>query len=118
MRILTGVLILCLVLSCKSNNRIPKDILQPEEMGNILFSVTMAEEFVGGYIAKDTLRNKDQELEKEYQKVFLLYNISKEDFEKSYSFYKTRPDLLKTILDTLDARAQRRRIELHQPLEY
>ncbi len=111
------LLTVCVVLSCKDNNRVPKNIIQPDEMGKVLFALNMAEEFVNAYVAKDSFRNKEQELQKEYQKVFLLYKVTKEDFEKSYEFYKIRPDIFKVMLDTLDARGQRRRVELYQPLD-
>lgn len=105
----------CLGLSCKSNHSVPKKILQPDLMGKVLFSLNMAEEFVNSYVAKDSFRNKEQELQREYQKVFLLFQVTKEDFEKSYEYYKTHPDIFKAMLDSLDARGQRRRIELYQP---
>lgn len=105
----------CFALSCKDNNRVPKKFIQPDQMGRVLFSLSMAEEFVNTYVAKDSFRNKEQELQKEYQKVFLLYKVTREDFEKSYEFYKTHPDIFRVMLDTLDARGQRRRIDLYQP---
>ncbi len=108
---------LCVMLSCKNSDRIPGDILQPERMGKVLFALNMAEEFVSLYVAKDSARNKEQELEKEYQKVFLLYQVTKDEFEKSYEFYKKHPDIFKVMLDTLDARGQRRRIDLYQPAD-
>lgn len=106
--------LLCFVVSCKSND-IPKRVIQPDLMGKVLFSLNMAEEFVNSYVAKDSSRNKAQELQKEYQKVFLLFQVTKDDFEKSYEFYKTHPEIFKVLLDTLDARGQRRRMDLYQP---
>ena len=40
------VLVAVFLLNGCSQNKIPADVIQPHEMGNILFEITMAEEFV------------------------------------------------------------------------
>ncbi|MBX3240164.1 MAG: DUF4296 domain-containing protein [Chitinophagaceae bacterium] len=117
MRMLFFVCMMCLLAACSHDTKVPKGILPPERMGNILFAVTMAEEFVNGYVARDSSRNKEQELQKEYQKVFLVYEVSREDFEKSYAYYRSQPEIFKVLLDSLDARAQRRRMDLYRSPE-
>lgn len=100
--------------ACSSKNNIPNGIIKPDEMGSILFEANMAEEFVASYVAKDTTKNKDLELQKEYQKIYLLHDITKEQFEKSYTFYKEHTEIFKVLMDSLNARAQRRRNDLYK----
>ncbi|HRP32889.1 MAG TPA: hypothetical protein PKV73_13405, partial [Agriterribacter sp.] len=65
-----GLIVVLLVMGC-SGKDVPADIIQPHEMGNMLFEISMAEEFVNSFVAKDSSRDKDVEIQKEYQKIFL-----------------------------------------------
>lgn len=100
-------------LSC-GNNKVPSDIIQPDEMGKILFEISMAEEFVNSYIAKDSSRNKDVEIQQEYQKIFLLHKVNESQFKKSYEFYNAHPSIFKTLMDSLNDRGQRSRNRLYK----
>lgn len=97
-----------------SRSRVPSNIIQPHEMGNMLFEISMAEEFVNSFIAKDSSRDKEVEIRKEYQKIFLLHKVKEEQFKKSYEFYRSHPAIFKTMMDSLNARAQRTRNELYR----
>ena len=110
------VLIVAFGVAACSRSRVPSDIIQPHEMGNVLFEISMAEEFVNSFVAKDSSRDKDVEIQKEYQKIFLLHNIKEEQFQKSYTFYRSHPDIFKTMMDSLNARAQRERNELYREI--
>jgi len=99
---------------CSNKNKVPSDIVQPDEMGNMLFEITMAEEFVNGYVAKDSSRNKEVEILKEYQKIYLLHGVSEKNFKDSYDFYKSHPHIFKIVMDSLDARVQKKRTEMYQ----
>lgn len=109
--IILGIVFLA---ACSSKNKIPNDVIKPDEMGTILFEANMAEEFVASYVVKDTTKNRDVELQKEYQKIYLLHDITEEQFKKSYAFYKAHTDIFKVLMDSLNARAQRRRNELYK----
>lgn len=114
MRIARGLIWLLfsiLLISCR-NNKVPSDIIQPDEMGKILFEISMAEEFVNSYVAKDSSRNKEIEIQQEYQKIFLLHKISEPQFKKSYEFYNAHPAIFKTLMDSLNDRGQRSRNRL------
>ena len=97
-----------------SQNKIPGDIIGPHEMGNMLFEVTMAEEFVNSYVAKDSSKNKEAAIQKEYQKIFLLHEVTEAQFLKSYDFYRSHTGIFKTMMDSLNARAQRKKNEVYQ----
>ena len=108
------VLVAVFLLNGCSQKKIPADVIQPHEMGNILFEITMAEEFVNSYIAKDSSKNKDEEIQREYQKIFLLHEVTEAQFEESYDFYRSHTGIFKTMMDSLNARTQRKRNEVYQ----
>lgn len=110
------VLIMAFGVAACSRNRVPSNIIQPHEMGNMLFEISMAEEFVNSFIAKDSSRDKEVEIRKEYQKIFLLHKVTEAQFKKSYGFYKSHPVIFKTMMDSLNARAQRERNELYREI--
>lgn len=114
MKYIVFIIMVVFLASCSSNSTIPKDIIKADEMGNILFEANMAEEFVSSYVMKDTSKNKDAELQKEYQKIFLLHDVTEEQFKKSYNFYKANTDIFRVLMDSLNARSQRRRTEIYQ----
>ncbi|HEX3767143.1 MAG TPA: DUF4296 domain-containing protein, partial [Puia sp.] len=49
--------------------------------------------------------------------VFKIHHVTRETFEKSYQFYESRPDMNKTIFDSLSAYANRHKTELYRPLK-
>lgn len=108
-----GLIVVWLVIGC-SGKDVPSGIIQPHEMGNILFEISMAEEFVNTYVARDTSKNRPAEIEKEYQKIFLLHKITEAEFKKSYNFYRSHTEIFKSMMDSLNARSQRARNELYR----
>ncbi|MFT3702852.1 MAG: DUF4296 domain-containing protein [Agriterribacter sp.] len=109
--VLIALLFLC---ACGESNKVPDNVIPTDEMCTILFEINMAEEFVSAYVSRDSTKNKDVEINKEYQKIFLMHGITENDFRQSYDFYKGHPDIYKTLMDTLNARAQRKRTQLYQ----
>ena len=96
-------LLLVFFLSC-SGNDIPKDVMPPEKMQAILYDVILADELADfSSIQDSTYRN----LEKRtvlYDSILQIHNITKQAFQKSFEFYQQRPDLLRTILDSLQTK--------------
>lgn len=109
--ILIGFLLLLLSSCSKGSNT---GIIPPDKMGSVLFDMNVAEDFVVIYVARDSARNKATELKKEYQKIYLLYNITEEQFNSSYEYYKSHPPEYKILIDSLNAKAQRRREDLYR----
>lgn len=102
------------LLTACSGDKVPSGVIEQHEMGNVLFEITMAEEFVNTYVAKDSSKNKDIEIQKEYQKIFLLHSITEAQFKKSYDFYRSHTGIFKIMMDSLNARAQRARNDLYR----
>jgi len=107
-------LLLCFfALACRQEDAIPSSVIPPEEMEKILFEANMAEEFVNNYVMRDRSKNKETEIRREYEKIFFMHGITEQQFKKSYDFYRSHPDIYKTLMDSLDAKAQRKRSETY-----
>ena len=96
--------LLCLAMfyfaSCK-DNRLPKDILPREKMQEVLWSMISAGEFLNTYILNKDSVDKVAESSKIYGQVFQIHHITREEFDKSYLYYREHPELMKAILDSL-----------------
>ena len=99
-----GVLTICLLaflIGCKNDNA-PSGVLSKDEMRSVLWDMMRADQFLADYVfSRDTTLNKKSESIKLYREVFDIHHISKEQFQKSYTYYKTHPLLLKVIMDSL-----------------
>jgi hypothetical protein len=101
----TGLFIICfsiIITGCKNKNRIPAGIIPQKKMQTILWDMMRADLFLSDFVLnKDSNLDKRTESIKLYRQVFAIHHISKEQYEKSFSFYKTHPDLFKVIMDSL-----------------
>jgi hypothetical protein len=101
----TALLILFAVIflaGCRGKDRIPIGILPQKKMQAVMWDMMRADQFLADYVLnKDSSLKKQTESIQLYQKIFLIHNIKKEVFQKSLSFYKSRPDLMKAIMDSM-----------------
>lgn len=98
MRLLLIVILSALVYNCSPEPRIPKGILPPQEMEILLFDMLRTDEYLNLYVVNDSLNLRRKNF---YQKVLQIHKVSKQDFQKSFSFYQAHPNMLKVILDSL-----------------
>ena len=87
-----------LFVSCRDNNRKPKDVLPRDEMMEVLWDMMNAGQYISSYVLTKDSIDKIDESTKVYGQ---LQAISKEKFEKSYAYYRGHPELMKVILDSL-----------------
>jgi hypothetical protein len=101
----TGLLIICcslIITGCKNKNRIPADIIPQKKMQAILWDMMRADQFLTDFVLnKDPGLDKRTESIKLYTRVFTIHHISKEQYERSFSFYKMHPVLFKVMMDSL-----------------
>ena len=65
----------------------------------------LADEFITTYIWKnDSLINRLEESSKLYERIFNIHKVTKEQFQKSITYYHEHPDLLTIIVDSLAAK--------------
>lgn len=100
-----GLLILFLsflVAGCKNKNRVPAGILPTSKMQAVLWDIMRADQFLTDYrVNKDTALDTEAESIKLYRQIFSIHDISREEFQKSFSFYQSHPVLLKEIMDSM-----------------
>ncbi|MEY2916451.1 MAG: hypothetical protein RIS73_165 [Bacteroidota bacterium] len=103
------IVVLCtfFLFSCENKNSIPSGILKPQKMEIVLWDILCADVFAFDFIKKDTLKNPELENVILQQKIFAVHKISKEEFYKSYEFYKAHPNIMQPMLDSLISKATR-----------
>jgi hypothetical protein len=97
-------LIVLLAISCSDSNSVPRGILSREKMQNVLWDMIDAGEFLDTYVLNKDSIDKVAQSSKVYGQVFQVNHITREEFDKSYSYYRNHPALMKTILDSLSKR--------------
>jgi len=107
-----------LFIACSNRSSIPGDIIPMDSMTLIMRDIVIANEYSVSNIPKDSTK-KDKILANQQllDGVFKIHHITRESFQKSYQFYESRPDMNKTIFDSLSAYANRHKSELYRPLK-
>ena len=118
MKRLTVFFIMILLAACSNRSSIPRGIIPIDSMTVIMKDIILANEYSLANIPKDSTK-KDKILANQQllDGVFKIHHITRETFENSYRFYESRPDMNKTIFDSLSAYANRHRTELYRPLK-
>lgn len=101
MKLIFKFVIIVLLVGCSSKNTVPKNILPQDQMQNVMWDLMRVDEFVSSYVMKDSSLNKKEESNKLYEQVFKINSTTKEKFIESMLYYQSRPDLLKTIADSM-----------------
>lgn len=103
------VLALLLAAGCSPE---PKPVLSAMEMVPVVYDLMLADEYGQSLKVKDSTMAIDQFRSEKYQQVFDLHKTNQADFAISYKYYLGHPDEMKQIIDSVDARANRNRLEL------
>ncbi|BFG69243.1 hypothetical protein KACHI17_01240 [Sediminibacterium sp. KACHI17] len=85
---------------------IPKDSMQA-----IMWDMMKADEVFIRKLVADSNAAKNKEDVKLYETVFRIHKINKDRFFESYRYYEAHPILLKEIIDSIDSKSNRERIE-------
>ena len=104
MRKLIFILGFVMVLfSCKQDK--DSGILSTEKMEAILWDMMRADEMVNYQFSIDTSLNRNKKASELYNQIFSIHKISKQEFDRNFKYYQSRPDLLKTIFDSLSSKS-------------
>lgn len=87
-------------------------VLGKEKMQAVFWDVLQAEAFTQNFVKKDSTKDEKIENASLQRKIFELHKISREDFTASYEYYNARPELMKIMLDSMSAKAERERNKL------
>lgn len=104
---------LLMLYSCGRRDSVPSGVFSPQKMERVLTDVLLAESFAESYLLIDTTRTRDASFTGELNKVLVIQKISEADFRRSLEFYKSRPDIFKVVIDSVNARAQRNRDHIY-----
>jgi hypothetical protein len=112
MRVVAGLLAILLAVGCSDKDKVPSGIIPRDEMEKILWDMVQADQYSALYLLKDSARiNVKMETMKLYQEVFLLHQVSREEFRKSFRYYQEHPELTRNVFDSLLSRGNRLRAE-------
>ena len=99
------LLIAILVYSCNNSS---SSILPQKKMQAVMWDIMKADAFAQQLAAKDSLKKLPEENKKLVAGIFLIHNITAEQFKKSYQYYLEHPDILKIIVDSINAQQSRK----------
>ena len=118
MRFSLFIILTILAFGCIQDKKIPNDVLKQNEMRKIMWDLMRADAYVANFIMKDSTKNQKEESVVLYEKIFDIHSTTREAFQKSLAFYQTRPDLFKTISDSLrsDERKAQEYLEVKKPV--
>lgn len=106
--VLPGVLLFILIASCGTRSRVPKGILPPEKMEDVLWDMFQADVFLKDFmLKKDSTLNDTTSSKGVYEKVFQFNKTSRQQFDTSFAYYQRHPKLLKEVLDSIYVKKQR-----------
>lgn len=117
MRHLIMVLLMAIsILGCDGGSNTPANVLKPDKMQAVMWDVIQADVFTSEYIKVDTTKNLQKENLQLQKKIFALHHTNREQYYTSYEYYKSKPDLMQALLDTMAARVNRNRNKTMTPI--
>jgi hypothetical protein len=105
------------VVACSSCQQKGKGILSIDEMKVVLLHHTMTEEFLNGYITRDTSLRFDSVQHVLYRNVLRLHHLDSARFYRSLEYYKSDIERFRILLDSAYAYANREREKRYQVQE-
>ena len=108
-------LVICfvfLLLGCNDKDGIPSGILGKEKMRKVFWELIQQDVFVNQFVTKDSTKKPLQQSVLLQNKIFYLNHTTKEEFYRSYGYYKSHPELMKVILDSMSVTSERERNKL------
>lgn len=109
-KILLGFILL--ISACKSGQRIPENVLQPEEMKKVMWDVFLAEAWANQSISGDSNLVLSDKVKEFTQDAFEVNKMTEEEFFKSYNWYINHPDIFNVLLDSLQ---KSKSDDIHRP---
>lgn len=89
------------LFSCGNKTNVPGGILKKEKMETVLWDVFQADAFAFQFVTKDSSKVPEAEMAKIQLEIFSKHNTTREEFYKSFSYYKNHPDILQPMLDSM-----------------
>ena len=102
----TWLIILVFSFSCNSKPAAPANLLTRDKMEDVLWDLMRADLFINNYmVIKDPNLDKKKEGVELYTKILKLHNVSQEQFNSSIAYYRSQPEEMKVLLDSISRRS-------------
>ena len=109
---LTCLLLFITLLSCTEKH---SAVLTISEMKPIIWDMLNADNWNFQTAVTDTSNKNKKKNLAFYDKIFKQYDITKEQFYKSYKYYEFHPDRMKILIDSVEDYGQREKGDLDKP---
>jgi hypothetical protein len=106
--------VIVLFAACKNKGGEGSQLIQ-KRMVPLVYQLMLVDEISLDYKARDSSFRVDSIRGEKYDQVFHLNKTDYTTFKKSYEYYLARPNQLKQIFDSVEAYANRDRIERMNP---
>lgn len=94
--------IVILGYSCNNKEKAPEKLLSRDKMEDILWDLMRADLFINNYmLVKDTALDKKKQGIELYSQILKLHKVSQDQFRESFLYYRSQPDELKVLMDSL-----------------
>lgn len=123
MRYIFFIILIFSISGCSEKGGTPSGILGREKMQAVLWDMIRADTFTEQFIKRDSSKNVLMENRKLQDAIFSIHKVTRSEYLKSYDYYITHTDLIRVVLDSMYAKAQRDRTILFmqnveaQPIE-
>ncbi len=100
---------------CKGKEKSPAP-LSRQQMENVMWDLMRADLFVNNYmVIQDSALDKKKQGRLLYAQVLKMHKVSQQAFRESFDYYRSNPDLMKALMDTLSRRNDTLSIKPAQP---
>ena len=97
------IIFLSLVVMACGGESVPKQVLAPEKMKEVMYDMIRADEMIDILRYSDSTYQPFSKRTALYDTIFGLHGVTKEAVQKSLRYYQGRPDLLKEMMNELHA---------------
>jgi hypothetical protein len=105
------------ILGCNNKTSTPSGILGREKMQLVMWDMIRADVYTEQFIKKDSSKNIAIENLKLQNAIFSIHKVTRSQYYKSYDYYISHTDLIRVVLDSMSAKADREKFELFRPIE-
>jgi hypothetical protein len=84
-------------------------ILSTDKMQLVMWDIVQADVFTDKFLKTDSTKKELVKSAALQQKIFELHKITRADYYKSFDYYNSKPDIMRTILDSITVKAERER---------
>lgn len=108
----TLIFFLATLMITACGDGVPNGVLSKKKMEKVLWEVMQGSEFANGYIYyRYPQLNRAAINNTLLDEIFKTNKITKKEFNKSLEYYQNHPDLLMVMMDSIQAKKSRERIE-------